>query len=283
MISVHASKRLKRACRPRLRRLLAVSAVALVAWVWPPSAAAAPVNAVHDPPPAGALGAAGTTPATAPEPSGRIVVYLIDHQRVSREELAAVQREIEAVFESQAGLHVDWVLDDSPRRQLRPEELRVLILASDGTRWFHGPSNVIGLAPHDDEAGIGRNCFVFYRQALWFRQQAVLRCREATRMRTQAQASGTAVDPAVDQIAPADCGSFLPFLTPLIVARAAAHEMVHILLNKLDHSAAGLMRDSFDLQEWLGHDAAPFRLLPEEIAALRARLGTDGAQHVSER
>ena len=55
----------------------------------------------------------------------------------------------------------------------------------------------------------------------------------------------------------------------MIVARAAAHEMVHILLNKLDHSETGLMRDSFDITEWLSADLAPFRLLPDEVEALR--------------
>jgi hypothetical protein len=196
-----------------------------------------------------------------------LIVYLIDHQYVPRDELAAIQAEIEAVFAEQVGISVQWEFNQSPRRELRPDELRVLILASDGTRWFHGPSNVIGLAPHDD-SGIGRNCFVFYRQALWFRQQAVLRCREATRARAQAEAAGTEPDPSVVDLAPLGCGEQLPQLTPMIVARAAAHEMVHILLNKLDHSSAGLMRDSFDITEWLSADHAPFRLLPEEIDAL---------------
>lgn len=200
---------------------------------------------------------------------GEITVYLIDHQRVSPEEREAIQGEIEAIFEQQAGLRVRWILDESPRRQLRPDELRILVLASDGTRWFHGPSNVIGLAPHDDR-GIGKNCFVFYRQALWFRQQAVLRCREATRARTQAEAAGAEPAPYVSELAPPECGDQLPLLTPLIVARAAAHEMVHILLNKLDHSGEGLMRESFDLSEWLSADATAFRLLPDEIDALQA-------------
>lgn len=211
-----------------------------------------------------ALAAEGTAQAGA-----TLTVYLIDHQYVPEDELTAIRSEIEAVFAQQANVEVRWLFNESPRRELRPDELRVLILASDGTRWFHGPSNVIGLAPHDD-SGIGRNCFVFYRQALWFRQQAVLRCREATRARAQAEAAGTEPDPSVLELAPAGCGEQLPSLTPMIVARAAAHEMVHILLNKLDHSAAGLMRDSFDITEWLSADQAPFRLLPEEIDALHA-------------
>ena len=204
----------------------------------------------------------------------QLVVYLIDHQLISRDELMTIQTEIEAVFRSQAGLEVRWVLDDSPRRQLRSGELRFLILASDGTRWFHGPSNVIGLAPHDD-TGVGRNCFVFYRQALWFRQQAVLRCREATRARAQAEAAGVEPDAAIESLAPAGCGTFLPALAPLVVARAAAHEMVHILLNKLDHSGSGLMRESFDLREWLAGESEAFRLLPEEVAALQALFGAN--------
>lgn len=218
---------------------------------------------------------ADSAPAASPAqaPDGPVLtVYLIDHQLVSREELAVIQGEINAIFEQQAGMHVSWVVDDSPRRILRSDELRFLVLASDGTRWFHGPSNVIGLAPHDDD-GIGRNCFVFYRQALWFRQQAVLRCREATRVRAQATEAGTALPADVDAIAPAQCGDALPQLTPMIVARAAAHEMVHILLNKLDHSPAGLMRESFQLREWMGGETEPFRLLPEEVVALQQRFG----------
>ncbi len=211
-----------------------------------------------------------------PQSDGELVVYLIDHQLVSRDELVTIQTEIEAVFRAQAGVTVRWVLNDSPRRRLRQGELRFLILASDGTRWFHGPSNVIGLAPHDD-AGVGRNCFVFYRQALWFRQQAVLRCREATRARAQAVAAGVEPDPAIALLAPPECGDYLPALAPLVVARAAAHEMVHILLNKLDHSVAGLMRESFDLSEWLGGQHESFRLLPDEVAALQGLFGVDTA------
>lgn len=202
---------------------------------------------------------------------GELIVYLIDHQYVSTTEMVTIQAEIDAIFRQEAGVGIRWVLDDSPRRKLRGNELRFLILASDGTRWFHGPSNVIGLAPHDDD-GVGRNCFVFYRQALWFRQQAVLRCREATRARTQASAAGVAPDPSIDSLAPAQCGEHLPSLTPLVVARAAAHEIVHIVLNKLDHSADGLMRESFDITEWLVGDEAPFRLQPEEITALQMLL-----------
>jgi hypothetical protein len=209
-------------------------------------------------------------PALAQEaPPEVITVYLIDHQYVPSDELESIKAEIESVFAGQAGISVLWKLNESPRRELRPDELRVLILASDGTRWFHGPSNVIGLAPHDD-SGIGRNCFVFFRQALWFRQQAVLRCREATRARAEAAASDAAIDPSVAALAPPGCGEQLPDLTPMIVARAAAHEMVHILLNKLDHSDSGLMRDSFDITEWLSSDEAPFRLLPSEVDALQS-------------
>jgi len=223
---------------------------------------------------AAALLTLGVVPAARAQeaPSGdELIVYLIDHQYVSTTEMTTIQNEIDSIFRQDAGLAIRWVLDDSPRRRLRTNELRFLILASDGTRWFHGPSNVIGLAPHDD-GGVGRNCFVFYRQALWFRQQAVLRCREATRVRTQASAAGVAPDPSIDTLAPAQCGERLPSLTPLVVARAAAHEIVHILLNKLDHSDEGLMRESFDIGEWLVGDDAPFRLQPDEIVALRQLL-----------
>jgi hypothetical protein len=200
-----------------------------------------------------------------------LVVYLIDHQFVSDAEMATIQGEIGEIFQAEANVTIRWIMDDSPRRRLASNELRFLILASDGTRWFHGPSNVIGLAPHDD-TGVGRNSFVFYRQALWFRQQAVLRCREATRARSQAAATGVTPDPSIDALAPPECGDHLTSLTPLVVARAAAHEMVHILLNKLDHSEGGLMRKSFDITEWLAGEQVSFRLLPEEITALQQLL-----------
>ena len=199
--------------------------------------------------------------------NGRIIVYLIDHQYLRPDELATIRNEIDVIF-ADAGLDVDWQINRSPRRLLKINELRVIVLPSDGTRWFYGPSNVIGLAPHD-EFGVGRNCWVFYRQALWFRQQAVLRCREATRARAQASARGEELDASYDALAPASCAQFLPALTPLIVARAAAHEMVHILLNKLDHSPKGLMRDTFHIQEWLVQDASFFQLGDAEVAALK--------------
>ena len=59
----------------------------------------------------------------------------------------------------------------------------------------------------------------------------------------------------------------------MIVARAAAHEMVHILLNKLDHGQAGLMRNSFQIGDWFELDNSLFRLETGEIEQLRALLG----------
>ncbi len=209
---------------------------------------------------------------TAPPPGdGKVVIYFLDHQFLPTEEVDLLRSEISAIFE-EAGLTLEWIIADSPRRNLNPNELRLIILPSDGTRWFHGPSNVIGIAPHD-AAGTGKNCFVFYRQAIWFRQQAVFRCREAIQARTEAQIRGVEVDPFIESYAPADCGDYLPALTALIVARAAAHEMVHILLNKLDHSGGGLMRNSFDISDWFTQDNSLFRLDSNEILQLRQRLG----------
>lgn len=219
-------------------------------------------------------------PATLPQSvgdvstDGTIVVYLLDHQLLPSEELATIRSEVEAIFDD-AGLEIHWMIEESPRRRLRPDELRLILLPSDGTRWFHGPSNVIGIAPHDD-AGIGRNCFVFYRQAVWFRQQSVRRCRMAVAARTEAAQRGVEVDPYFDALAPPDCGQFLPELTARIVARAAAHEMVHILLNKLDHAEEGLMRLSFDIKDWMVDDRSPFRLQRDEIDALRERFIASG-------
>ncbi len=209
--------------------------------------------------------------AAPPLGDGKVVVYFLDHQFLPTEEVDLLRSEVSAIFE-EAGLTMEWVIADSPRRDLNANELRLIILPSDGTRWFHGPSNVIGIAPHDD-SGTGKNCFVFYRQAIWFRQQAVFRCREAIQARTEAQIRGVEVDPFIESYAPADCGDYLPALTALIVARAAAHEMVHILLNKLDHSGGGLMRNSFDIGDWFTQDNSLFRLDSNEILQLRQRLG----------
>jgi hypothetical protein len=59
----------------------------------------------------------------------------------------------------------------------------------------------------------------------------------------------------------------------MIVARAAAHEMVHILLNKLDHRPGGLMRNAFDIRDWFTQDDTLFRLDTNEIQQLRQQLG----------
>jgi len=212
-----------------------------------------------------------------PQEATPVIVYFLDHQFLPANEVEILQQEVSSIFAA-AGLTIRWVPADSPRRVLDANELRLIVLPSDGTRWFHGPSNVIGIAPHDDD-GMGRNCFVFYRQAIWFRQQAVFRCREAIQARTEAQVRGVEVDPFVDSLAPVECGDYLPSLTAMIVARAAAHEMVHILLNKLDHSPAGLMRDSFDIGDWFVADNARFRLEAGEIQQLRDLLGGDRDQH----
>jgi hypothetical protein len=228
---------------------------------------------------ASTAGIAGPAARADDEVHDRIIVYLIDHQFLTDEELDGMLSEVTEIFAG-ADVEIDWQIDRSPRRSLEPHELRVILLPSDGTRWFHGPSNVIGLAPHDDE-GIGRNCFVFYRQALWFRQQAVLRCREANRAREIAAVRGAEVSPELDELAPATCVDNLDALTPLIVARAAAHEMVHILLNKLDHTATGLMRDSFQIEEWLREDSRSyFTLQPAEVDALQVLF--EGAVDIGE-
>ncbi len=218
---------------------------------------------------AGAEASEGQQQDQAP-PAGDVVVYLLDHQYLPTDELTTIQAEINKIF-SDAGVRITWVSNASPRRRLLANELRIVVLPSDGTRWFQGPSNIIGIAPHDD-TGIGRNCFVFYRQAIWFRQQAVWRCRQAVEARIEAAMRGVEVDPYIDSLAPEDCGDRLPSLTALIVARAAAHEMVHILLAKLDHADEGLMRQSFDINElWaVGSEGGPFRLTDPEITALRS-------------
>jgi len=213
---------------------------------------------------------ASDEPPQDPVPAGDVVVYLLDHQYLPVDELSTIQAEIDGIF-SDAGVQITWVQNASPRRRLSPNELRIVVLPSDGTRWFQGPSNIIGIAPHDD-TGIGRNCFVFYRQAIWFRQQAVWRCRQTVEARIEPSMRGVEVDPYIDSLAPEDCGDRLPSLTALIVARAAAHEMVHILLSKLDHAEDGLMRESFDINElWaVGHEGGPFRLTDSEILALQS-------------
>ena len=225
-----------------------------------------------------AVGLSSPLPAFAEQQTdATIIVYLIDHQFLPPEEVDTIRAEVDDIFGS-AGLAVEWVDEDSPRRRLETHELRLIILPSDGTRWFHGPSNVIGIAPHDD-TGTGRNCFVFYRQAIWFRQQAVFRCREAIQARTEADIRGVPLDPVIAGMAPPDCGDRLPSLTAMIVARAAAHEMVHILLNKLDHSPEGLMRSSFDISDWFAVDVSPFRLGMAEVEALRQLLGNEPTEH----
>ena len=130
----------------------------------------------------------------APLSDGKILIYFLDHQFLPTAEVDILQQEVATIFQ-ETGLTLEWIMD-SPRRKLNPNELRLIILPSDGTRWFHGPTNVIGIAPHDD-TGTGRNCFIFYRQAIWFRQQAVFRCREAIQARTEAQIRGVEVDPFI--------------------------------------------------------------------------------------
>jgi hypothetical protein len=233
-------------------RSIAAATIAMMAWPIGGNAVAAPQN-----------GTDGTV--------GTIVVYFIDHQLLPESEVETLRDEVSGIF-AVAGLAVEWPRTESPRRRLEHNELRLIILPSDGTRWFHGPSNVIGIAPHDD-TGTGRNCFIFYRQAIWFRQQAVFRCREAIQARAAADLRGVEVDPFIDSLAPEDCGERLASLTAMIVARAAAHEMVHILLNKLDHTPDGLMRSSFDLADWFDADPERFRLGDDEIQQLVELLG----------
>jgi hypothetical protein len=56
----------------------------------------------------------------------------------------------------------------------------------------------------------------------------------------------------------------------MLLGRAIAHELGHLLLNRNDHAGAGLMRADWTRRDLKQDRAADWRFEPDEIAAIRA-------------
>ena len=56
-----------------------------------------------------------------------------------------------------------------------------------------------------------------------------------------------------------------------LIGRALAHELGHVLLNTVDHSASGLMRPVFGAKDALSVDARLTELTPVETQRLATR------------
>jgi len=57
-----------------------------------------------------------------------------------------------------------------------------------------------------------------------------------------------------------------------ILSATMAHEIAHVLLPSANHAAIGLMRASWDVEEFVSAARGELRFLPVEAASLRARI-----------
>jgi len=111
----------------------------------------------------------------------------------------------------------------------------LLILRDDEPGALRRPARpMLGVAIH---AALGSPAaYVFYRRAV-------------------EQADRHAVPPAV------------------VIAATMAHELAHLLLPAADHAAAGLMRGSWDVEEFLSAARGELRFQPRDAASIRAQIG----------
>jgi len=58
----------------------------------------------------------------------------------------------------------------------------------------------------------------------------------------------------------------------VVIAATMAHEIAHLLLPSPDHAAVGLMRASWDVEEFLSAARGELRFLPREAASIRQQI-----------
>jgi hypothetical protein len=161
-----------------------------------------------------------------------VVLQLANAAHVPSMTLREAQRELFRVYRA-IGVDVSWSLPDSSRD---PFTIRVIVIEYETGELQHRPKTVMGAAVHTAE-GMGV-AYIFYR-------------------RVESQANQYAVT----------IGS--------VLACAMAHELGHLLLPngfRDGHSTIGLMRASWDRDDFQRADRGQLRFEPEQAALIRSSL-----------
>jgi hypothetical protein len=133
-----------------------------------------------------------------------------------------------------ADIGVRLVWRDAPSADAGSEVIRVILLPDETGDLHHAADTVMGAAV--SISGRTHVAYVFYR-----------------RVRTEADRYATS--------------------TIQLLACAMAHEIGHLLMPRVPHSAAGLMRARWCRDDFSRADQGQLRFSAEQIALIRARLG----------
>jgi hypothetical protein len=173
-------------------------------------------------------------------------VHTYNYSGVSADELAAARRHAEAIFR-RANITISWIdcrtsgrdaLDILPtcRTDLRPDEVMLRIMPGGGPTVDRITSLGFSLVNREDA------------HAAWL--SSVFTNRVA------ALASQAGIDPT------------------LLLGRAIAHEVGHLLIGSTDHARAGLMRAFWSHAELTHGSGSEWVFLENEARAMRSSLST---------
>ena len=173
-------------------------------------------------------------------------VHTYNYSGVSADELAAARRHAEAIFR-RANITISWIdcrtsgrdaLDILPtcRTDLRPDEVMLRIMPGGGPTVDRITSLGFSLVNREDA------------HAAWL--SSVFTNRVA------ALASQAGIDPT------------------LLLGRAIAHEVGHLLIGSTDHARAGLMRAFWSHAELTYGSGSEWVFLEKEARAMRSSLST---------
>ena len=194
------------------------------------------------------IGTAGTL-AQAEAREGQLselFVHTYNYSSVSADDLAAARRHAEAIFQ-RANITISWVdcrttgrdaLDLLPtcRTDLRPDEVMLRIMPGRGPLVDRVTSLGFSLVNREDA------------HAAWL--------SSVFTDRVTALASQASIDPA------------------LLLGRAIAHEVGHLLIGSTDHARAGLMRAFWSHAELIHGSGSEWVFLEKEAKAMRSSLST---------
>jgi hypothetical protein len=180
-----------------------------------------------------------------------LAVHTYNYSGLSADELAAARRHAEAIFR-RANITISWIdcrttgrdaLDILPtcRTDLRPDEVMLRIMPGGGPMVDRITS--LGFSLVNREGG----------HAAWL--SSVFTNRVA------ALASQAGIDPT------------------LLLGRAIAHEVGHLLIGSTDHARAGLMRAFWSHAELTHGSGAEWVFLEKEARAMRSSLSTRVTQN----
>jgi hypothetical protein len=182
-------------------------------------------------------------------------VYVYDYAKVPSAEIAAARQQAESIF-FKANIRISWIecrttereaIDDLPvcRTELGPDEVMLRILANGGSLGDRVTSLGFSLVNRGNA------------------HEAWLSTVFADRV--TALATQMAIDSAV------------------LLGRAIAHELGHLLMGSADHGRSGLMRALWSDAELRGNMVSEWEFLVKEARIMRSSIATRISRNASAR